>query len=163
VKWRNAARGDGDRGLRLIIAYKLTKGALQLLGAAVLGVLIATHVAVAELHHIAGFVRDHFTSAASEHVAALLTALEAPRRLVITAVALGLDGGLTTVEGAALHHRRWWGPWLVVVATGALLPFEAVHFLGHPRVGRALLLVVNLALVAYLARRALRERAEIAR
>ena len=57
-------------------------------------------------------------------------------------------------------HGHWWGPWLVVVATASLLPFEVVSFVRHPHVGRALILVVNLAIVAYLTRTALREHRE---
>jgi uncharacterized membrane protein (DUF2068 family) len=57
----------------------------------------------------------------------------------------------------ALREGHWWGPWLVVVASGVLLPYELFELVRHPRVGRALLVVVNAAVVLYLGRRALRE------
>jgi uncharacterized membrane protein (DUF2068 family) len=46
----------------------------------------------------------------------------------------------------------------VVVATGSLLPFEVVSFVRHPHLVRAAVFLLNVAIVAYLARKALRER-----
>jgi uncharacterized membrane protein (DUF2068 family) len=153
-----ARTASGDRGLRVIIAYKFIKGALQLVGAAVLLVLVATRAATVELHEVVRFIREHFASATSVRIASLLASLEEGHRLTITGIALALDGAMTTCEGWALHHRHWWGPWLVVVVTGMLLPYELYELARHPRVGRVLLVIVNAALVAYLARRVLRER-----
>jgi uncharacterized membrane protein (DUF2068 family) len=45
-----------------------------------------------------------------------------------------------------------------VIATGSLIPFELGALLREVRLGRVLILLVNLVIVAYLARRALRER-----
>jgi uncharacterized membrane protein (DUF2068 family) len=67
---------------------------------------------------------------------------------------------MSLLEGWALLHGRWWGPWLVVVATGSLLPFEIAAFLRHPHAVRAALFGVNVAVVWYLARQAIRERSE---
>ncbi len=79
-----------------------------------------------------------------------MPALATPRRLHLAAVALVLDAALTIVEGWALRRRHWWGPWLVVFASGGLLPFEVVQLVRHPHVGRLMVLVVNAAIVAYL-------------
>jgi uncharacterized membrane protein (DUF2068 family) len=46
------------------------------------------------------------------------------------------------------------------VATGSLLPFEVVALVRHFHVSRVLLFVVNLLIVGYLGRKALREHQE---
>src|SRR6266852_4262637 len=60
------------------------------------------------------------------------------------------DAALSTVEGLALRAGRWWAPWLVVVATGALLPLELILAVRKPGGLRIGLLAVNLAVVVYL-------------
>jgi uncharacterized membrane protein (DUF2068 family) len=45
----------------------------------------------------------------------------------------------------------------VVVATGALLPFEVYEFVRVPHLSRALIFAVNLAILLYIARRAWQE------
>ena len=150
-------RSERDGGLRLVITYKLVKGAVQLALAAVLFVAIQRGVASDWLHAVALFARHHLASASSVRLAELLVAVSTPHRLALSVLALACDGALTTLEGVALQRGHWWGPWLVVVATGSLLPYELFELLRHPRVGRALLVVVNAAVVAYLGWRALRE------
>lgn len=146
----------------LIIAYKLIKGILWLVIASVLVVMMRMGLS-AKLEGTADHLRHHSQAWAIE-LAQLLTRASTPRGLVTITVALVADGTLTLVEGWALVHGHWWGPWLVVVATGSLLPFEVVALARHPHVGRALILVVNLAIVVYLVRKALREhRARAAR
>lgn len=144
-----------ERGLVLIIAYKLIKGVLWFVFAAVL--LVMMHAGLsAELEGVAAQLRHHSQAWAIE-LAELLMRASTPRGIETITVALIADGTLTLVEGWALIHGHWWGPWLVVVATGSLLPFEVVALARHPHLGRALILVVNVAIVAYLIRKALRE------
>jgi len=72
-------------------------------------------------------------------------------------IALAFDGILSVIEGWALLRGRWWAPWLVVLATGSLLPFEFIAFARRLNPVRAAVLAANLAIVVYLARKALRE------
>jgi uncharacterized membrane protein (DUF2068 family) len=147
-----------ERGLLLIIAYKLIKGALWFIFAGVL--LVMMHMGVGEkLAGLAEHLRHHSQAWALE-LALLLTKASTRRGLETLTVALVADGTLTLVEGWALIHGHWWGPWLVVVATGSLLPFEVVALAHHPHFGRALILIVNVAIVAYLVRKAVREHRE---
>jgi len=146
-----------DAGLRLITAYKLTKGIGQLALAAVLFAAVELGVAVTWLRGAIFFARHHFASATSVKLAELLLQIATPRHLGLTALALALDGTLTTGEGIALSRRLWWAPWLVVVATGSLLPYELFEIVREPRVGRLLVFVLNALVVAYLVARALRE------
>jgi len=145
-----------ERGLTAIIAYKVIKGGLWLVLAPVLAV--AVHVGLG--YRLLGFAEQlrHSTHAWSLELAKLLTRAATPRGLWTMVIALVADGIASLFEGWALFHGHWWGPWLVVFTTGSLLPFELVAFVCHVHVARFLLFTVNAAIVAYLARKALRER-----
>jgi uncharacterized membrane protein (DUF2068 family) len=145
-----------DGALWLIIGYKLVKGGLWL----VFAVLIALGPQLGledRMLVVAEHLRHH-ARAWSLDLAQLVVRAASRRGLWTIAVALTADGIMSLVEGWALIHGRWWGPWLVVVATGSLLPFEVVALAHRPHVVRAILLVLNLVIVVYLARKAVRER-----
>jgi uncharacterized membrane protein (DUF2068 family) len=75
----------------------------------------------------------------------------------LVVAALACDGALSAVEGLALRTGKTWGVWLVLIATTALVPAEIWGLLRAPHVGRALLLLVNVAAAIYLLRRAMRD------
>jgi uncharacterized membrane protein (DUF2068 family) len=150
-------REPPSRGVRAIMIYKAVKAVLQLALALLLIVLLPRGLP-AELHALAGTLRQHLTHAWALELAALLERGSTPHGVALASLALGLDGSLTAIEAAALRSGRAWGSWLVVAATGALLPFELLELVRSLRPSRALLLIVNLAIVLYLARRAWRER-----
>ncbi len=144
-----------ERGLVLIIAYKLVKGGVWLALAVVVVVMMRMGLE-GHLDAVAEQLRHH-SRAWSVELADLLVRAATRRGLWTLVVALVGDGVLTLIEGWALLRGHWWGPWLVVVATGSLLPFEVVALVHRMHLSRAILLVVNLAIVVYLARKALRE------
>src|SRR5882672_5492646 len=152
------ARVRRERGLVLIIVYKLVKGVLWLVLAVVLGVLTQMGLG-GELLDFAEQLRHH-AHAWSLELAELVVRAASRRALWTIIVALAADGAFSLVEGWALVHGHWWGPWLVVVGTGSLIPFEVWSLARHPHVVRASLLAVNVAIVVYLARKAMRERGE---
>ena len=145
-----------EGGLKIIIAYKLGKGglwvALGLLGA------VLTHLGLGD--HLLGLADHlrHHSRAWSVWLARLLTSASTGHRLWAVVVALLADGALSLVEGWALLRGHWWGPWLVVAASGSLLPLELVELVRKPHLGRAILLLVNLVIVIYLVRKARSER-----
>ena len=147
-----------ERALWLIIVYKLVKGGLWL--AFSLTIFVAMHAGLGG--HLLGFAEGlrHHSGAWSLELAKLVVRAATPRGLWTITVALLADGSLTLLEGWALLHGHWWGPWLVVVSTGSLLPLEVVALLRHPHLVRAAVLVVNAIIVVYLARKAIRERVE---
>ncbi|MGH7293732.1 MAG: DUF2127 domain-containing protein [Polyangiaceae bacterium] len=145
-----------ERGLAIIIAYKLVKGGLWFVLAAVIVALMGAGIGDGLLG-LAQHLRHH-SNAWALQLADLLVRAASRRGLWTLVVALVADGTLTFVEGWALWRGFWWGPWLVVVATSSLLPFEAVALARHPHVGRVVLLGLNLVIVVYLARKALRDR-----
>ncbi|HTO97610.1 MAG TPA: DUF2127 domain-containing protein, partial [Myxococcales bacterium] len=122
-------------GLEAIIVYKLGKSAIQLaLGIAGIWLLIwGTEAGAATL---AELMLEHFTGAWAVHAATFLVRAATARRLKILVFALLGDSLLSAVEGLALRAGRWWSPWLVVIATALLLPWELWRLLRHPRWGR---------------------------
>jgi uncharacterized membrane protein (DUF2068 family) len=146
-------------GVRAIIAYKVIKGTAGLALATILFILLLAHE-TGPLERIAVHVHAHFTRAWSVALADLLLRAAEPHHLWFVTLALTMDGSLTLLEGWALHHGHWWGPWLVVAATSSLIPFEIVSLVHHLRVGRLVLLVLNAGIVVYLVWRALKDRRE---
>jgi uncharacterized membrane protein (DUF2068 family) len=142
--------------VRAIVVYKLARGALSLLAALVLGVLVARGGA-ASLASLARALHEHFTTGVSGHVAAWILGLLDVHHAWLAVTGLALDGSITAIEGFALQRGYRWGYWLVVIMAGALVPFELWSWVHKPSVGRALLLLANVGVAAYLARRVLRE------
>jgi uncharacterized membrane protein (DUF2068 family) len=159
VRAVSRAGGDSAIGLRLIIGYKMGKGIVQATLAVALPVLMQLGVTtrlVSRIAHFAEHVVHGWTAVLAHRVAAWLT----PNHLALISVALGLDAIASVFEAWALHRRFRWAPWLVVIAGSSLIPFEVVELVRRLRVGRAVILVLNLAIIGYLVRRAWREHAE---
>jgi uncharacterized membrane protein (DUF2068 family) len=148
-----------ERGVAVIMAYKLAKAVLWLILAVTLSVLQRMGLE-SRLLGVAAELRHH-THAWSLALAELLVRAAGPHGFWTVVVALVADGVLSLVEGWALLRGRWWGPWVVVVSTGSLLPFEVAAFVRHPHAVRAALVVVNALIVFYLGRRAVREGQDI--
>jgi uncharacterized membrane protein (DUF2068 family) len=141
------------RGASLIIAYKLTKALVQATLAAVIGGLTLSGLGA----HIADFamgVHETFTGAWAQTIARVL--FGASSHLWLVVFALALDAILSSIEGWSLYRGLRWGPWLVIVATSALIPFEIVELVRNVALGRVAVLFVNLAILVYLGRRARR-------
>jgi uncharacterized membrane protein (DUF2068 family) len=64
------------------------------------------------------------------------------------------------VEGLGLWFDRRWAEWLTVIGTVAFIPFEVVHFAHKPSFGITLVILINVAVAAYLARRLWLRRAQ---
>jgi uncharacterized membrane protein (DUF2068 family) len=144
-------------GVRIIVIYKWVKTAAEVLAALALPGLMVGGEAE-HLHALALALRSHMVGAWSMHLANLLVTVTTHRYLALTAVALGLDGAFSFVEGWSLWRGYPWGSWLVVIATSSLVPFEILELLREVRVGRVLVLMVNVVIVSYLVTRARRER-----
>ena len=57
------------------------------------------------------------------------------------------------VEGVGLWFHRRWAEWLTTVVTASLIPLEVWELFHHATLGKAVVLIVNVAIVAYLAYR----------
>ncbi len=146
-----------DRGVRAIILYKTVKGVAELLGAGDLGSSCSSSTRPRGCTTTATAIRHHVTAGWAVKLADLIMAGTSHHAIVITVVALTATGLLTGVEAWALQRNHWWGPWLVVAASGVLLPVELLELVRKPRVGHVVILLLNVAMVVYLARKALHE------
>jgi len=68
--------------------------------------------------------------------------------------------GLFVTEGVGLWLLKRWAEWLTVIITSSLLPVEIYEIARHPSEMKVLVLVINLAFVAYLVFRIRAERSE---
>ena len=84
------------------------------------------------------------------NIVAYLHHLHASEIRVAAIIALGY-GVLELVEGTGLWLDQLWAEYLTVIATSLLIPFELYEFVHRPSVWKAGGIVVNVAIVAYLA------------
>jgi uncharacterized membrane protein (DUF2068 family) len=54
------------------------------------------------------------------------------------------------VEGVGLWMQKRWAEWLTTVITASLIPLEVWEFIARPNLGKAAVVVANVAIVAYL-------------
>lgn len=135
-------------GLKLIVAYKAVKAPLMLA------------LAVALTADASGALRlaEHFVHELSEGgllLARLAHWLEwhlSPRAIRHGAWVAWLDGVTTSVEAVLLWRGHALGEWVVVGALAVLVPFELHAVAKHPSALRVAVLLLNLAIVAYLTR-----------
>jgi uncharacterized membrane protein (DUF2068 family) len=145
-----------DRAYGYVVGYKLARSGLSLLLALTLAALLLLGGAD-PLARAAMLIRHHFSSSFAGSLSDQLMRAWVPSRLWLVVGALTVDGLITGVEGYALRAGKTWGTWLVVIATTALVPFELVSLVRAPHVGRAILLLLNIAVAVYLLRRAMRD------
>jgi len=59
---------------------------------------------------------------------------------------------LFLTEGIGVWLEKRWAEYLLVFATGSLIPLEAWHLFAHPSLAKLALVAANVAIVVYLAR-----------
>jgi uncharacterized membrane protein (DUF2068 family) len=64
---------------------------------------------------------------------------------------------LFLTEGAGLWLAKRWGEWFTAIITGSLVPLEICEIHRHPTVTKVIVLLLNIAIVAYLVVRIRRE------
>jgi uncharacterized membrane protein (DUF2068 family) len=144
---------DRPTGVRVIIAYKWLKALLQI-GIAVMLFIGARRGLAPQLAALASGLRAHAAHAWSAAAAdAVLRFVARPQDLVLVAAALTADAVVSVIEGWVLFRGYAWGPWVVVGATGSIIPFEIVALARHFSPSRFGLFAANVAIVVYLVRR----------
>jgi uncharacterized membrane protein (DUF2068 family) len=138
-------------GQRLIIAYKGARALLSI--AAALALFFGTRDGGTQsLIEWALATRQRIGHHVWIEAARLV--LAGASHLAAVGVALAADGALAAFEGFALARGYTWSDWFVVGTTLTPVPWELFELARHPRPARFLLLLINLATVAYLAARA---------
>ncbi|MFL5376171.1 MAG: DUF2127 domain-containing protein [Myxococcales bacterium] len=146
-------------GLEAIIDYKLTKAIVELaIGILLVVALVRGPEAMAAT--VAQQVIDHTSGAWALRAATLIVRSGTAAHVKLAAAVAIADSALSAFEGLALRAERWWAPWLVVVATGALIPVEIWEIIRKPTPVRGVILVLNWVILIYLLRRALVEHRE---
>ncbi len=150
------------RFLRLIALERIARGVLLVAA----GVYLLFH-----LNSDFGRLADHAIRAVEldprraflHRIVAYLHQLHASELRIAALLALGY-GALELVEGTGLWLDQLWAEYLTVIATSLLLPFEVYELVRRPSFWKAGGIVVNVAIVVYLAfllRRRVRERARV--
>lgn len=80
----------------------------------------------------------------------LTTATLTPTKLKDLAVGSFIYAALFLTEGIGLWLMKRWAEWFTVISTSSLIPVEVYEIYRHPGAGKVALLVVNLAVVAFL-------------
>jgi uncharacterized membrane protein (DUF2068 family) len=137
------------RFLRLIALERLARGVLLVAA----GVYLLFH-----LNSDFGRLADHAIRAIEldprrpflHRIVAYLHHLHASELRIAALFALGY-GALELVEGTGLWLDQLWAEYLTVIATSLLLPFEVYELVRRPSFWKAGGIVVNVAIVVYLA------------
>src|ERR1700722_9190620 len=133
--------------LRTIALYKLVKVLLLLalvygevrLSDASLAAKLLTWASARPLgleHHVVTWLLEWFSGLSASRLHAL--------RIVTLAYA-----AVFAIEGVGLWMRQRWAEWLTTIITASLIPLELWELFDRPNLGKAAVLVANIAIVAY--------------
>jgi len=132
----------------LIAAFKLLKG-VALLAVGIAVHLLANKNLVAEAQRWVDMFRvdphNHYLHLLLEK----LTSVDA-HKLHALSVGTFIYSALFLTEGVGLFLRKRWAEFLTVISTAGLVPLELYELFHKPTFIRALLLLINLAVVVYL-------------
>ncbi len=141
--------------LRAIAVVKLSK-ALLFLGAGIAIAVLAKHDVQATLEGWLEWVHvDPHGHLFSKAVTTVSNAN--PNQLRLIGFASFCYATLYLVEGFGLWFDRSWAEWLTVIGSSLLIPIEIYEICHHPGPTPVVVLLLNLAVVAYLIKR-LRDR-----
>jgi uncharacterized membrane protein (DUF2068 family) len=144
--------GRASQPLAWIVAFKVIKGLALVAIGVVLLVTRRTVPANDLLGEIARWLHVPLTSRLLQRALLGAASLTPQREAIVACTALAY-GGLFGTEAAGLSMRAPWARWLTIVATSCLIPLECYELLRRPTFVRVGILLVNLAVVAYLIRR----------
>lgn len=144
---------EHDPVIRLIIIERLVKSTVLFVGA----VSLIAADRLGYLTRWADLVQDQLELSADRGVITRVLAWLANElghllpHVTVVALAVILYAALEATEGVGLAMRRRWAEYLTVLATGVLIPFELTEVVAKPTLFRVGALVVNVAIVVYLA------------
>jgi uncharacterized membrane protein (DUF2068 family) len=137
------------RLLRLIAVFKLLKASLLIvIGAGVLRLIHADIGGVLE-HWVVRLGLDPGNHLIERFLARASNL--SPHRIRELGVVSFAYAALFMTEGVGLWLLKRWAEWFTVILTASLLPLEVYELFRHPTIAKVLVLVINLAIVVYLA------------
>jgi uncharacterized membrane protein (DUF2068 family) len=141
--------------IRLIAVFKLLKATALIVLA--IGVLKLVHRDVAtQLEHWVAMFGFDPGSRYLNHAIQKATNLS-PSKFKEFSIGSFIYAGLFLTEGIGLWLMKRWAEWFTVVITGSLVPLEIYEIYRHPTAVKIIVLIINLAVVAYLLYRIARE------
>ena len=154
--WHELGRlgGEHDAFIKVIIVERIAK-ALVLVALGI-GLLVAGQRGW--LDTWANYAEDQLNLSVGRNIILelLLRALVyigAFNHITLLAFSAIMYAALEATEGVGLAMRRRWAEYLTVIATGILIPYEAFEVVLHPTLFKVGALLLNLAVVGYLAYR----------
>jgi uncharacterized membrane protein (DUF2068 family) len=141
-------KASHSRLLRLIALFKLVKAALLI--AVGVGALKLIHKDVAgAVEHWVELLRldpnNHYIDTALEKASNLT-----PDKIKELGLGSMVYAGLFLTEGIGLWLEKRWAEWLTVIITSSLIPLEIYEIYRHPTAIKIAVLLINIAIVAYL-------------
>jgi uncharacterized membrane protein (DUF2068 family) len=145
---RPPRRGKNNKTLLAIALFKLFKGVL--LVAVGVGALKLLHKDIAET--VVHWVNVLRVDPDNRFIHGLLTrALRvSSKQLVATSIGTFIYAGLLLTEGTGLLLRKRWAEYFTIITTALLIPLEVYELQRHFTVAKIGILIVNVAIVAYL-------------
>jgi uncharacterized membrane protein (DUF2068 family) len=154
--WAELGRigGEHDAFIKVIIVERIVKSIVLI--ALAIGLLVAGEKGL--LATWANYAQDQLNLDADDGVIAqlllrVLLLIGTFNHVTILAIGAILYALLEGTEGVGLAMRRRWAEYLTVIATGILIPYEAYEVIHHATLFKVGALLLNLAVVGYLAYR----------
>src|SRR5256712_9094155 len=140
------------RYLKIIALFKIAKGALLIgLGFS----LIVLNSRTNWMDGISDWVDDELLVVRSKTLHYLLNQLQyalAGGHLRATGLVALFYSAVLFTEGTGVYLQKRWGEFLMIFATGALIPFEIHHLWVRPSLGALVIMAVNCFIVWFLYR-----------
>lgn len=145
----------GFRVIFLIAFFKLLKAVL--LAIVAVGALSLVNRDIAE--EVGKWLAVVHVDPDNRYIQKLMTKLTTldPRKLEAIGAGTFVYAAIFTIEGIGLLMKKRWAEYLTAVTTALLIPLEIYEIFLRLRIPRFVLLVVNIAIVWYLARRLLQK------
>ena len=154
--WQELGRlgGEHDAFIKVIIVERIVKSTV--LVAAAIGLLFAGRTG--RLDQWADYAENQLNLDVGHNIFItllfrLLAYVGNFNHITVIAVAGIAYAALEATEGVGLALRRRWAEYLTVIATGILIPYEAYEVVRHVTLFKVGALLLNVAVVGYLAYR----------
>nr|ADC35846.1 hypothetical protein [uncultured bacterium 89] len=134
--------------LLLIALFKLLKGVLLVVVG--IGALRLLHRDLAEtVMHWVNVLRVDPDNRIIHRLLTRVVSIS-PAQLKATSVGTFIYAGLLLTEGTGLLLRKRWAEYFTIITTGGLIPLELYEISKHATMAKFAVLIVNLAILAYL-------------
>jgi uncharacterized membrane protein (DUF2068 family) len=139
---------SGDRWIVLIAVFKLVKGVLLI--SAAIGALRLLHKDVAEV--VERWIDALRVDPDNRYVQALLLKVLTVNDRTLKEISAGTFcyAAVFLTEGTGLFLRKRWAEYFTIIVTASFLPLEIYELAKHASAAKVLVILLNVAIVAYL-------------